>query len=76
MLRLETVANPLALIGRDPLLGSKKVWVKLKAIEVNPVETYWRPGSHPQLPFPGAGVVKGVGVAMSPWGSRYISGDP
>ncbi|MFQ3612824.1 MAG: NADPH:quinone reductase [Cyanobacteriota bacterium] len=70
VLRLETVANPFALIGRDPVLGPEEVWVELKAIGVNPVETYLRSGSNPQLPLPytpgsdGAGLVKGVGSAV------------
>jgi NADPH2:quinone reductase len=68
----------------DPAAGSGQVRVRIRAIGVNPYETYMRSGTYaikPELPYiPGAdaaGVVDQVGTGVTGWkaGDRvYISG--
>jgi NADPH:quinone reductase len=76
VLRLEDVS--------DPVPGTGQVLVRIRAVGVNPVETYIRKGAYarkPSLPFtPGAdaaGVVEAVGpdaAAFSPGDRVYITG--
>ncbi|MBM3848520.1 MAG: NADPH:quinone reductase, partial [Verrucomicrobia bacterium] len=55
----------------DPEVGPGQVRVRLQAIGVNPVDTYWRAGMNPALKLPytpgldGAGVVDQVGAGVT-----------
>ena len=75
VLRLEEIPTP------QP--GAGQVLVRVHAIGVNPVETYLRSGSNPNLALPytpgtdAAGVIESVGAGVSQWkpGERvYTSG--
>ena len=62
----------------EPKAGPGQVLIEIKAVGVNPVDTYIRSGSYPLLPslpyIPGgdaAGVVKGVGEGVK----RFKPGD-
>ena len=75
VLRLEEIPTP------QP--GAGQVLVRVHAIGVNPVETYLRAGSNPNLALPytpgtdAAGVIESVGAGVSQWkpGERvYTSG--
>ena len=75
VLRLEEIPTP------QP--GAGQVLVRVHAVGINPVETYLRAGSNPQLALPytpgtdAAGVIESVGEAVSQWkpGQRvYTSG--
>ena len=69
----------------DPQPGNTQVLIRLRAVGVNPVDTYIRSGNYgalPQLPYtPGsdaAGIVEAVGAEAQdlPVGARvYIGGD-
>src|SRR5271157_4433533 len=68
----------------DPKPGAGQVVVRLRAIGVNPVETYMRAGTYPRkpaLPFTpgtdGAGVIESVGkeaTRYSPGARVYLAG--
>ncbi len=67
----------------DPKVGSGQVLVRVKAIGINPVETYIRAGRYGPKEFPytpgndGAGVIEQVGADLRQWsrGDRvYIAG--
>lgn len=75
VLQLEEVAKPVA--------GPEQVLVAVKAVGVNPVETYLRSGSNPNLPRPytpgidAAGVVESIGdgVTEVAVGNRVYTSD-
>src|SRR4051812_4938682 len=67
----------------DPKPGSGQVLVRIKAIGINPVETYIRAGRYGPKQFPftpgndGAGIIEEVGPGAKEWtkGDRvYIAG--
>jgi NADPH2:quinone reductase len=67
----------------DPTAGAGQVVVRIKAVGVNPVETYIRAGRYGPKEFPytpgndGAGVIEAVGAGVTQWkkGDRvYIAG--
>jgi NADPH:quinone reductase len=67
----------------DPIPGSGQVLVRLKAVGINPVETYIRAGRYGPKEFPytpgndGAGTIEAVGPNVKQWknGDRvYIAG--
>jgi NADPH:quinone reductase len=67
----------------DPVPGPNQVLIRVRAIGVNPVETYLRSGSNPKLPLPytpgtdAAGEIIGLGAAVRHFkvGDRVYTSD-
>jgi NADPH:quinone reductase len=70
VLRLEDVP--------DPIAGQGQVLVRIRAVGVNPVETYIRRGAYarkPTLPYTPGGDAAGIVDAVGPQASSFLPGD-